>query len=103
MVNRNVREERPLCAECGEELVVECVKDEETQEIIIRFFCDSVYEDIFTFQISTGLNDWDLEDLTEVGKKLRKNMTIELLKREHDPELDEEYDESEDEERPNLK
>jgi hypothetical protein len=81
LYNKNVWEENPLCAECGYQLTAEYLKNVDSNEIIIRFYCDSEYDDMFAFQISTGFDDSDLDSLTEIGKKMRKTMTIELLER----------------------
>jgi len=58
------KEERPFCPECGEPLSNEFLKDGRTGETKIVYYCDGGGEDRFAFQISTGLTDEDLEDLT---------------------------------------
>lgn len=78
------KEERPFCPECGDQLSTEFLKDRETGEIKIVFYCDGGGEDRFAFQISTGLTDEDLEDLRKVGKITRQEMEIKLLERETD-------------------
>lgn len=76
-------EEDPICPECGYELTgIKVFKDDETSEITIEFFCDGPGDDIFRFQIITGLTDKDIAELREIGKTTQKAMGIKLLERE---------------------
>lgn len=43
-------------------------KDDQTGEMTIEFFCDEAGEDIFRFQIITGLTDEGIGKLTKIGK-----------------------------------
>ena len=78
-------EERPFCPECGDPLSISVEKDDETGEIKIEFFCEGAGDDVFSFQISTGLTDEDLEELKEKEKTIRKEMVIKLLERKPEP------------------
>ena len=55
-------EERPLCPECKYQLASRVLKDDETGEITIEYFCDEAGEDIFRFQILTGLTVKDIAE-----------------------------------------
>lgn len=80
-------EEDPLCPECGYELTgIRVLKDDETGEITIEFFCDEAGDDVFRFQILTGLTDEDIENLWEKGKTIRKEMGIKLIERKSEEE-----------------
>jgi hypothetical protein len=80
-------EEDPLCPECGYELTgIRVLKDDETGEITIEFFCDEAGDDIFRFQIITGLTDEDIGKLTEIGKTIQKEMRIKLIERKSEEE-----------------
>ena len=86
-------EEDPLCPECGYELTgIKIFKDDVTAEITIEFFCDQAGEDMFTFQILTGLTDYDIAKLTEIGKKIPRKMALRLVKRKSEEEAIQEYD-----------
>jgi len=74
-------EENPLCPECGYELTKKCLKDDTTAEITIEFFCDQAGEDVFRFQILTGLTDDDIAKLTKIGKMIQREMTLKLVER----------------------
>lgn len=78
-------EERPFCPECGDPLSTSYEKDDDTGEIRIVFFCEGAGDDEFCLQILTGLTDEDIERLDEIGKKIRRGMEIELLKRKPEP------------------
>lgn len=71
-----------LCPECGDPLSVSVDKNRKTGRIEITFWCEGAGEDIFEFQILTGLKNKDLEELKDVGKKLWKRMGIKLIARE---------------------
>jgi len=45
-------------------------------KITIAFFCDEGGDDMFRFQLLTGLADKDIERLTTVGKTMQKEMAI---------------------------
>ncbi len=74
-------EESPFCPECGDELSISIFKDDKTGKIIIEFWCEGDGDDEFQFQILTGMDDDDIEELFEVGKIIRKEMRIKLVKR----------------------
>ena len=88
LVVNGVVKEWPLCPECGDELTPEVRKDVETGEIRILFWCEGAGDDHFSFEISTGLTNEDVANLEE-GKPMRKEVSIELLKRIPDPYEDE--------------
>ena len=79
-----MEEERPFCPECGDPLSMTVVKDDETGEYTIEFFCEGAGEDRFHFQILTGLTNEDIANLEEEGKIIRKEMGMKLLQREPD-------------------
>ena len=80
-------EEDPLCPECGYELTgFRVLKDDKTAEITIEFFCDGAGEDIFSFQILTGLTDHDIAELTQIGKKIPRKMVLKLVERKSEEE-----------------
>ena len=80
-------EEEPLCPECGDPLAgIKNYKDDETGNITIEFFCDGTGDDIFCFQILTGLTDKNIAELTETGKTIRKEMGIKLMARKSEEE-----------------
>ena len=85
-------EENPLCPECGYELTKKFLKDDTTAEITIEFFCDQAGEDIFCFQILTGLTDDDIAKLTKIGKTIQREMAIKLVERKSEEEAIREYD-----------
>ena len=74
-------DEWPFCPECGDQLSHSVEKDDATGEIKIVFFCEGAGDDEFSFQILTGLTDEDIKELEEIGKTIRKEMRVELLKR----------------------
>jgi len=86
-------ERAALCPECGEPLSISVELDEETNEIKIVFFCEGAGDDVFAFEILTGLTNDDLCELTEEGKVIEKKMKIKLLKREPEPSEDDEFEE----------
>ena len=79
-------EEGPLCPECGYELTKKVLQDDITDEITIEFFCDQTGEDLFRFQILTGLTDDDIAKLTKIGKTIRKEMALKLVERKSEEE-----------------
>ena len=85
-------EEKPLCPECGYELTRKTLKNDITAEITIEFFCDQAGEDIFRFQILTGLTDDDIAKLTKIGKTIRREMAVKLVERKSEEEAIREYD-----------
>ena len=86
-------EEDPLCPECGYELTgIRVLKDDTTAEITIEFFCDQAGEDMFTFQILTGLTDNDIAKLTKIGKKIPRKMALRLVELKSEEEAIQEYD-----------
>ena len=86
-------EEDPLCPECGHELTgIRVLKDEVTAEITLEFYCDGAGEDIFRFQILTGLTDNDIAELTEIGKNIPRKMVLKLVERKSEEEAIREYD-----------
>ena len=83
-----VLEEEPLCPECGYPLTgIKVYKDDETGEITIEFFCDEAGEDVFRFQIITGLTDEDIAELTKTGEIIHKEMGIKLIERKSEEEV----------------
>lgn len=86
-------EEDPLCPECGYELTgIKVLKDDLSNEIKIEFFCDQAGEDIFRFQILTGLTDNDISELTEIRKEIPRKMVFKLVERKSEQEAILEYD-----------
>ena len=86
-------EEGPLCPECGYQLTgIRVLKDDITAEITIEFYCDGASEDIFSFQILTGLTDDDIAKLTKIGKTMRKEMALKLVERKCEEEAIREMD-----------
>lgn len=80
-------EEEPLCPECGYPLTgIRVYKDDETGEMTIEFFCDEAGDDIFRFQIITGLTDEDIGKLTKIGEIIRREMGIKLIERKSEEE-----------------
>jgi hypothetical protein len=86
-------EEEPLCPECGYPLTgIRLLKDKK-RKITIEFFCDEAGEDIFRFQIETGLSDKDIEKLKEEGKAIPREMLVRLVERKSEKQVIKEYDE----------
>ena len=86
-------EEDPLCPECGNELTgIRVLKDDETAKITLEFYCDGAGEDMFTFQILTGLTNNDIAKLTETGKTIQRKMAIKLVERKSETEAIRLYD-----------
>ena len=54
--------------------------------VVIEFFCEGPGEDVFSFQIETGLVDGELEYLWK-RKPLKKEMTVKLLYRKSEEEV----------------
>ena len=76
-------QEKVLCPECGEPLVVKLLIDEETGELIIDIECEGIYCDKFHFHILAGLAaDVIYEELVEIGKVIPKQMKL-ILKSRH--------------------
>ncbi len=84
-----MEEETPTCPECGYPLTGKFLKNR--GKMTISFFCDQGGEDIFRFQILTGISDRDIANLV-VGKPLRKEVTVKLLKRKSEEEAIKSYD-----------
>ncbi|MCP8307690.1 MAG: hypothetical protein H3Z54_03240 [archaeon] len=74
------------CPECGDILSVSVEKDRKTREIKIRFFCEGAGDDVFEFEILTGLKDKDLDNLKTPRERIMKEMYIRLLRREPEPQ-----------------
>jgi hypothetical protein len=86
-------EEEPLCPECGYPLTgIRLLKDKK-RKITIEFFCDEAGEDIFRFQIETGLSDKDIKKLKEEGKAIPREMLVRLVERKSEKQVIKEYDE----------
>ena len=79
-------EEDVLCPECEYEHAKNILKDNVTGEIAIEFFCDQAGEDVFHFQLLTGLTDDDIAEFTKIGKTVRKEMTLRLVQRKSEEE-----------------
>ncbi len=67
--------------------MVEMVEDDKTGKLKVSIGCAGTADDEFEFEISTGLYEEELGEL-EIGRQV--NMVGVLVKRESDPELDEE-------------
>ena len=67
------------CPECGGILSYKLVNDK-NGTVNIAFFCEGAGEDLFTFEIATGLADVDLRRLKK-GKPIKKEETITVLER----------------------
>jgi hypothetical protein len=61
-------------------------------KITIEFFCDEGGEDIFNFQIVTGLPDKDIGRLKEKGKAIPKEMAFRLIERKSEEQAIKDYD-----------
>jgi len=61
-------------------------------KITLEFFCDEGGEDIFSFQIVTGLTDKDIERLKEKGKAIPKEMAVRLIDRKSEEQAIKDYD-----------
>lgn len=85
-------EEEPLCPECGNSLTGIRVLKDKNGKITIEFFCDECGEDIFRFQILTGLTDKDIGKLKEKGKAIPKEMAIKLIERKSEEQAIKDYD-----------
>ena len=70
---------------------IEVLKDKRGK-ITIEFFCDEGGEDIFGFQILTGLTDNDIGRLREKGKAIPKEMAVKLIERKSEEQAIREYD-----------
>ena len=71
------------CPECGSPLSCVLTKDKRGK-FTIEFFCE-FGEDEFCFEIATGLTNRSIAKL-DVGKALKKEMVVTLLKRESEEE-----------------
>ena len=85
-------EEDIVCPECGYSLSKKILKDEITNEIYIEFFCDQAGDDLFRFQILTGLTDDDIAELSKNGKTMRREMALKLVERKSEEEVIQEID-----------
>ncbi len=85
-------EEEPLCPECGNPLTGIRVLKDNGGKITIEFFCDEGGEDVFSFQIVTGLTDKDIGKLKEKGKAIPKEMVVKLIERKSEKQAIKEYD-----------
>lgn len=74
-------EKELLCPECGEPLTVELLTDEKTGELIIDIGCEGDGDDEYQLQIFTGLTNYEISDLDEVGKVIKKEMKLVLKNR----------------------
>lgn len=72
-----------LCPECGSPLSVEVIEDEDTDNIIIRFFCEGSANDVFVLEINTHLLNEDLLDWDDIDTTYKA--TIKLIERKPDP------------------
>jgi hypothetical protein len=86
-----MREEEPLCPECGYPLTGIKVFKDKSRKITIEFYCDEGGEDKFRFQILTGITDKDIGKLT-VGKPIQKEMSIKVLERMSEEEAIKSYE-----------
>jgi hypothetical protein len=87
-----VIEEEPLCPECGNPLTGIRVLKDKGGKITIEFFCDEGGEDVFSFQIVTGLTDKEIGKLKEKGKAIPKEMAVKLIERKSEEEAIRDYD-----------
>lgn len=85
-------EEEPLCPECGNSLTGIRVLKDKNGKITIEFFCDEGGEDIFSFQILTGLTDKEIGKLKEKGKAIPKEMLVKLIDRKSEKQAIKDYD-----------
>jgi hypothetical protein len=85
-------EEEPLCPECGNPLTGIRVMKDKRGKITMEFFCDEGGEDIFNFQIVTGLTDKDIGRLKEKGKAIPKEMAVRLIERKSEEQAIKDYD-----------
>ena len=85
-------EEEPPCPECGNPLTGIRVMKDKRGKITIEFFCDEGGEDIFNFQIVTGLTDKDIGRLKEKGKAIPKEMAVRLIERKSEERATKDYD-----------
>jgi transcription elongation factor Elf1 len=76
------------CPECGHPLSCVLTKDKRGR-FTIEFFCE-FGEAEFDFEIATGLTNRSIAKL-EVGKAVKKEMVVTLLKRESEEEDISEY------------
>ena len=58
----------------------------------MEFFCDEGGEDVFSFQIVTGLTDKDIGRLKEKGKAIPKEMAVKLIERKSEEQVIKDYD-----------
>ena len=70
------------CPECGEILSHTLVKGKKGT-VNVAFFCEGAGEDVFTFEIATGLSNADIAKL-EKGIIIKKEMEVRLWEREKD-------------------
>ena len=67
------------CPECGSVLSYNLVKGK-NGTINIAFCCEGAGEDLFTFEIATGLTNEDLQRFKK-GKSIKKGVTITVWER----------------------
>jgi hypothetical protein len=68
-----------LCPKCGGILSSKLVKGK-NGTVNIAFWCEGAGEDLFTFEIATGLADEDLQRFKK-GKPIKKEVTITVWER----------------------
>jgi len=85
-------EEDIVCPECEYSLSKKILKDEITNEISIEFFCDQAGDDLFRFQILTGLTDDNIAELSKNGKPMRREMSLKLVEHKSEEEVIQEID-----------
>lgn len=67
------------CPECGYPLSCDLIKDKKGQ-FKMEFFCEGVGDDLFHFEIATGLTNNSIAKLV-VRKDLKKDVVIKLIER----------------------
>ena len=85
-------EEEPLCPECGNPLTGIRVMKDKRGKITMEFFCDEGGEDVFSFQIVTGLTDKVIGRPKEKGKAIPKEMAVKPIERKSEEQAIKDYD-----------
>jgi len=67
------------CPECGGILSYKLVRGEECT-VNIEFFCESDKDNVFAFEIETGLSNEDIAKL-EKGEVVKKEMTVKVVRK----------------------
>jgi predicted RNA-binding Zn-ribbon protein involved in translation (DUF1610 family) len=67
------------CPECGSALAYKLVKGQ-NRTVNIAFWCEGAGDDLFTFEIATGLTNGDLQRLKK-GKPIKKDVTVTVWER----------------------